>query len=393
MLDLRKRSKKNFFFEIFIVIVFSIIIVSFKSTFVEALSDNGQADFQLYPAKCALQGINHYNSYINRDGECSFFMAQYGEYAQGFYILVLPLTFLEWDKAKTIWFALNIILTFFLIFFLCKKFKINKIYTFLIIFLVFSSIVTKASLIMGQQAIFTLFFLALPFIFNSRLSHFLSGISYFKYNIGYGLFIFYLISKKYKILFYSLIPCFFGWIIYCLITNSNFIENLFQPIQLSIKNLSTINQFFLFSFLKEIMNLSEPVQYLLMFLPSILLNLFFIKKISSLKNDLQKLSSLCILVLISIPHYPHDYVLVIPLLIYAIKSYSVNIFISRINFFGAIYFLNFYRAVEIYFEKFLLFLNFEINFVKATVLIISYTNIFFLFLILILNCDILKKNT
>jgi len=393
MLDLRKRSKKNFFFEIFIVIVFSIIIVSFKSTFVEALSDNGQADFQLYPAKCALQGINHYTSYINRDGECAFFMAQYGEYAQGFYILVLPLTFLEWNKAKTIWFALNIILTFFLIFFLCKKFKINKIYTFLIIFLVFSSIVTKASLIMGQQAIFTLFFLALPFIFNSRLSHFLSGISYFKYNIGYGLFIFYLISKKYKILFYSLIPCFFGWIIYCLITNSNFIENLFQPIQLSIKNLSTINQFFLFSFLKEIINLSEPIQYLLMFLPSILLNLFFIKKISSLKNDLQKLSSLCILVLISIPHYPHDYVLVIPLLIYAIKSYSVNIFISRINFFGAIYFLNFYRAVEIYFEKFLLFLNFEINFVKATVLIISYTNIFFLFLILILNCDILKKNT
>jgi hypothetical protein len=204
---------------------------------------------------------------------------------------VLPLTFLEWNKAKTIWFALNIILTFFLIFFLCKKFKINKIYTFLIIFLVFSSIVTKASLIMGQQAIFTLFFLALPFIFNSRLSYFLSGISYFKYNIGYSLFIFYLISKKYKILFYSLIPCFFGWIIYCLITNSNFIENLFQPIQLSIKNLSTINQFFLFSFLKEIINLSEPIQYLLMFLPSILLNLFFIKKISSLKNDLQKFRS------------------------------------------------------------------------------------------------------
>jgi hypothetical protein len=75
MFNLNKNSKKNFLLEIIIIILFTFLIVSLKTTFVEALSDSGQADFQFYPAKCAMQGINHYTSYINRDGKCAFFMA------------------------------------------------------------------------------------------------------------------------------------------------------------------------------------------------------------------------------------------------------------------------------------------------------------------------------
>lgn len=385
------KNKKNFLLEIIIIIFFSILIISFSSTVFEVFSDGGSSDFHLYPAKCVFQGINHYTSYLNRDGKCEFFMTQYGEYAQGFYILMYPFTFFEWKTAKAIWFLLNIILIFLIIYFLCNKFKIKKIYFFFLILLIFSSIVTKVTLVMGQQAIFTLFFLALPFIFKSRLTYILSGISYFKYSIGYGLFIFYLISKSYKNILLSLIPCFFGWIVYSFITNTNIFENLFQPIELTIKNLSTISQQFLFSFMKFFFKPNEYSYYFLLFIPSILLNLFFIKKIISINNDLQKLTCLCMVILVLTPHYPHDYVLIIPLVVYALKYYSLNLSLFRLNLIGGIYFLNFYRAVEIYFPKILLFLKFSIDFINIITSILPNLNSLLLLFLLILNLRPLKK--
>lgn len=68
------KNKKNFLLEIIIIIFFSILIISFSSTVFEVFSDGGSSDFHLYPAKCVFQGINHYTSYLNRDGKCEFFM-------------------------------------------------------------------------------------------------------------------------------------------------------------------------------------------------------------------------------------------------------------------------------------------------------------------------------
>lgn len=386
------KIQKNFLFEIIIIIFFSILIISFKSTIVEVFSESGSADFHWYPAKCVFKGINHYTSYLSRDGKCPFFMSQFGEYAQGYYILIYPFTIFEWKTSKAIWFLLNIILIFLIIYFLCKKFRIDKIYFFFLIFLVFSSIVTKATLIMGQQAIFTLFFLALPFIFKSKLSYILSGISYFKYSIGYGLFIYYLISKKYKNIFFSLIPCFLGWIVYSFITNTNILENLFQPIELTIKNSVHINQQFLFSSLKFFFKSDENFNFFLIFIPSVLLNFFIIKKIILIDNDLQKLACLCMLILVSTPHYPHDYILLIPLVVYAFKCYSKNITLFRINLIGGIYFLNFYRATEIYFPKILVFLNLNTNFINIISLILPNLNSLLLLIMLMLNLKIFHKD-
>lgn len=261
-LALDKNFVNNISFEVISVIFLTILIISLKPVFIEVLSGSGSADFQFYPAKCLFEGINHYESYIKMDGKCSFFMSQYGEYAQGFYVLLFPFTFLEWNIAKIIWLVLNTCMLISISYFLCQKYKINKIYTYFIIFLILSSIITKATLALGQQAIFILFFMSLPFVFNSKLSSILSGFSYFKYNIGYGLFIFFLFSKNYKKLIYSLAPCIIGWIIYSIVTSTNPIENLLQPIQLALINSSTIDQYFLFSFMKFFLNENSNLKYI-----------------------------------------------------------------------------------------------------------------------------------
>jgi hypothetical protein len=48
----------------------------------------------------------------------------------------------------------------------------------------------------GQQSLFVLFLLTLPFINSKNYSYFLSGFSYVKYSTGYIVFLNYLIEKN-----------------------------------------------------------------------------------------------------------------------------------------------------------------------------------------------------
>ena len=379
---------KNYFLEVFLLILMVVLTHSYLPTVSEILSINGSADFQWQPAKCVFEGINHYQSYLSRDGKCKIFMSQLGEYAQGFYIVIYPFTILEWNNAKFLWFILNVILIISTSFLLCKKFELGKIETYLIIFFILYSIIARVNFIIGQQTIFILFFLTLPFIYKSKLSTVLSGISYFKYNIGYSLFFLYLISKQYKKIIFSLIPCLVGLLIYCFITNSNILKNVFQPIELmffnSTREGSTLNNIFLFSFFRDFSVFGEIINYILIGILTLIFNFFFIKKISKIDNDLLKLSSLCLLILISTPHWGHDYILLTPLLIQTIKSYKSNLFLSRINLLVCVYFLHLYRGVQIYLNKIFTYLEINNNILDY----FGYVDVLILLIILVLNLTV-----
>ena len=72
----------------------------------------------------------------------------------------------------------------------------------------------------------------MPFLNENKKSYFLSGISFFKYNVGFILPIYYLINKRFKYLFLSAILSLVAWIIYFNMTNSEPITNLFEPLKL-----------------------------------------------------------------------------------------------------------------------------------------------------------------
>jgi hypothetical protein len=376
---------KNYFLEVFLLILLVVLTHSYLPTVSEVLSSSGSADFQWQPAKCVFEGINHYQSYLASDGNCKVFMSQLGEYAQGFYVLIYPFTVLDWNNAKFLWFLFNVTLIISTSFLLCKKFELGKIESYLIIFFILYSIIARVNFIMGQQTIFVLFFLTLPFIYKSKLSTILSGISYFKYNIGYALFFLYLISKEYKKIIFSIIPCFIGLIIYCYITNSNILKNIFQPFELMFFNSavgSTLNRVFLFSFFRDFSIFDEFTNYLLIGIFTLLFNFFFIRKISKINNNLLKLSCLCLLILISTPHWGHDYILLVPLLIYSVKYYKFDLFLFRINLLVCVYFLHLYKGIQIY-------LNVVFSYFKINTYFLSdaypYTDVLMLLIILILN--------
>ena len=70
-----------------------------------------------------------------------------------------------------------------------------------------------------------MFFMMMPFIFNSKSSIFASGFSSVKYSSGYIIFLNFLVTKNYKNFFISIIPYLIGWIIYFSYTNSDPITN------------------------------------------------------------------------------------------------------------------------------------------------------------------------
>ena len=381
------------YLEIFFFFFLIILVHSYIPTINETLSTSGSADFNWQPTKCVFEGINHYSSYLNKDGRCLIIFSQLGEYAQGLYILLYPFSLLDWDTAKVTWLITNIFLLFFTIYFLGKKFQLNLIEILFLIFVVFYSIVTRVNLIMGQHTILILTFLSLPFIWKNKITYLLSGISYFKYNIGYGLFLLYITSKKYRYVLLSLIPGILGWIIYSLLTDTNLIENLFQPFRLALFNATdgnVVNNLFLFSFIKEISFLEE-YNYFIIIIFTFLLNIIFVLKINKISDDLLKLSLLCLLILISTPHWAHDNILFIPFLIYSLKNYNLNKNLFRLNLFFGIYFLHLFKGIQKYNAKLLQFLDFNDNIVENSYLLLSYLNLIILLFLIIINLKFHKK--
>ena len=98
----------------------------------------------------------------------------------------------------------------------------------------------------------------------------------------------FLSKKEFKNLAYSLIIIFFGWIIYCYITNSNLIDNLFQPLQLAL-HLKITSEFpYGFSFLKHLFHDFKHIEHLAS-LFSILFSFILLLLINKLKEEDRKI--------------------------------------------------------------------------------------------------------
>jgi hypothetical protein len=360
------------FFELIIIFLSVVLVVSYKSTLLEMFSDEGGKDLIFYPIiNCISQGINHYRSALDGNS-CAGPFSHMGEYLQSIYLILYPFKFLEVSQAKILWGIINFFLIFLITFLLCKKFKLDKFSTVILIFFISFSIITRIHLIMGQNALFILFFLILPFIFKSKLSFFLSGLSYAKYNIGYTLFLYYIANKKFKILLISILPCLFGWFFYSFLTDKNFTSNIFEPFLLMLhleKNPGNkSNLIFLFSFILKKEFFIYPFNLIFFIFASLFINYFIIIKISKIHDDLLKLSCLNISALIFMPHYSHDYIILIPFIIYSVKNYGKDFILSRVNLLSCIYFLHLQGVKQ--------FLNLGFDFQYLNILLLSLLLIF-----------------
>ena len=335
-------------YKLIIILILGLISsISITKAFLDA--QNISFDFHFSPTKLVAEGINHYQYILDgkhdHGPDDKLMYDQNGNYAQGLFIILIPFTWLGWEDAKLVWSIINIALALIIPLVLCKKFKLDNFKTFLVLSIFLSSTIFRIHIGYGQHTLILLIFLILPFLNKKFFSIALSGIVYFKYNIGYGLFLYFLSLKRFKYIFLSSFPLIFGWLSYCYITNTNLLTNILEPLRVIMYWNSEANHFPVTVF--NLINYLKINSLITLAIP-ILVNFYFILKIKNIEDDLKKLSLLCLSILCFTPHQLHDYVLLIPLLVYSLKHYQY--LISLINLILIFYFFYFLRLLSFIFN-------------------------------------------
>ena len=333
----------NFFLRnklIFLNILIFISILSFINTASKGL-ENG-CDFQWQPSVLFWDGVNHYQKFIlNGKGD---FLCQNGEYAHILQVILYPFSILDWENARLMWLITNTIFAFLIPIQLCNYLKLSKYKSILLILIFITCYPTRMNLNYGQQSLFVMFFMILPFIVNSKVASFFSGFSYVKYSSGYVIFLNFIANKEYKKFLISIIPYLIGWIIYFSFTNTDPLTNFFEPIQLSLQKgylrdadlYSLVNVYF---FSQKTL-FSKILFILLIFL----INFLVLIKINKNNDVFFKMSLILICPLVFFPHSNYDYILLFPLLCYSFlnNKYLVN----SVNIYYIIYIFYFNRFIN-----------------------------------------------
>ncbi len=171
-----------------------------------------------------------------------------------------------------------------------------------------------------------------------------AGISYVKYSTGYILFLNLLVEKKFKKLLLTTLLTILGWLFYSHYTNSPFILNFFDPLKMNFQDnyIRTGDLYSLLNiyFLKENNIINKILQLGLVLFG----NIYFLYQIKDVNNKLAKLSVICFLPLIFMPHSNYDYVLMLPMLIYVIKNYKF--IIPKYGLYLTLYYFYFHRIIR-----------------------------------------------
>jgi len=370
----------NSFFELQIImkkffLFFLIVLTILNISRGVILSQKNSSDFQWSPSKLFFSGENHYEYIIkNKEDfkkEGKIILTQNGEYAHGLYVLFYPLQKLNFKDAKIYWLLLNFIFVSLILFILIKQNTKNED-NLIFILLCLSSIPFSSHLKLGQQTLFVMLFLILPFFYKSKFFSVISGISYFKYNIGYALFLKFLISKEYFNLLLSLIPVGLGFLFYFFYVDSNFVSLVFQPFKVAmIVENNSLLKFDLITTFNRLFNENENNIFLIIkYLIIIVINIFLINYSKEIKDNLLNLSFISIIILYCSPHWQHDYVLMFPLLLHSLKTrLSLH---SKINLIIILYFFFINKIINfIFFDSVGSYLYSFINFLILTSLIIN----------------------
>ena len=330
-----KKNKKGLLYFLIIVSIFS-----FLNTLSKGLV-NG-CDFQWQPAVLFWEGVNHYQKFIiNGKGD---FLCQNGEYAHLLHVLYYPFTLFKWETARMLWLGVNVIFIFIIPILICRSFKLSKYKTILLLLIFITCYPSRMTLNYGQQSLFVMFFMILPFIFNNKVSAIFSGLSYVKYSTGYVVFLNFLASKQYKYFILASIPYFAGWIIYFYVTSSDPLINFFEPIQLSLKK-GYIRDADIFSLINIYFTAAKEFYFKLLILIFIfIINFILLIKINKNNDIFFKMSLVFICPLIFFPHSNYDYVLLFPLLCYSFLN--TEFIINKINIYFVLYFFYFNRIIN-----------------------------------------------
>lgn len=301
-------------------------IVSIYQGYSNAQKIDGSDDFQWSPAVLFLEGTNPYVHQLEGNADGRIILSQRPNYAHGLYVLLSPLALIEYKQATAAWAALGIIASLIMLLLIGRAFKLTPMSLFVCGLLFFCGTPFRNSIGNGQQSILTLFAFSLLFLQHKNVGSFLSGISYFKYSFAPPIAFYILISRGWKALCFSLLPCLIGYLLFIWQISGDPWAILVQPLKVGmgpragwegVGDLMTIFKMIL----PEGNNLSRG---LLAYLLPLILSCLMIAK--GVRNQTSIAFSFCIVCLSSLMFFSHrwyDHIFLLPVLAYAITNFQL----------------------------------------------------------------------
>ena len=302
-------------------------IISIYQGYSNAQKIDGSDDFQWSPAVLFLEGINPYAHQLDGNADGRIILSQRPNYAHGLYVLLTPLAVLEYAKATAAWAALGIIASLLTLLLIGREFKLRPVSLIICGLLFFCSTPFRNSIGNGQQSILSLFAFSLLFLQHKNVGSFLSGMSYFKYSFAPPIAFYIFISRGWKALCLSLMPCLIGYLIFVWHLGGDPWTALIQPLKVGmgpragwegVGDVMTIVKMVL----PESNSLSRG---LLAYLLPILLTGWVITK--AVRNQTSVAFSFCVVCLSSLMFFAHrwyDHIFLLPVLAYAIANFKLT---------------------------------------------------------------------
>ena len=269
-------------------------------------------------------------------------------YPHIWYILLFPFKNFEYTTVKIIFFFLNLIFLFSSFYILKKKYNLSSIDTNILIILSVTSTPVTNLLGIANLSIFALFFLL---VFNFYKSFFLKGLAIsfalVKYNVSFLFIIYLFIFKMYKTILVLILINVISILFYFYYLDITNLLKIFEPIK-SIFNLVdeqlelgtvgvnsglfNLHNFFIY------LNYDDYYYYsfILLLIPSIYLIKFKIKSSEKIFIFILFLTAFLIY------HQLYDFVILIPILAYILKSKS-EIRFFKFHLFVIIYIFHLYK--------------------------------------------------
>jgi len=362
------------FFLTFLTLIYFLINFNFFDFYVYRIFE--ACDFQYSPAKLLLQKKDVFQIYFSSDLGSTIpnrvpgiLCSQNPHYAIVTNFIMLPFALLDFELSKQVYLILNLVFIFLIFDYLLKKKFLSN---YILIFCFLSFILSRpllTTLIIGQWGVIAFYFMSLFFLKTDKIINFLSVVILsLKYSFFPYIFFFLIKLKKYKTIFILFFIHILFIFLYSLITNSNFIENIFLPLKIgSMQGFGSIN-------LQDFFGNHPPLPFNWILLLLISWFSFSIYMKNTSRDNFHYIIIFTIITIASFRHHTYDTIFLLPLLIFSLKLNSKFRYFCYSSIFYFWYILDIKYFFDFKFTKLAIFINFLILISNAFIVFLYYKN-------------------
>jgi hypothetical protein len=227
-------TRENKYRALGLALLWALAFASILQGFVYAVRYS--TDFQWSPTRLLIDGVNPYAVALSGNLDGKILMSQFPPYQHLLYIVFLPLALLPYTAAKWVWALINFGFACGAIAILRRMFRLSLVQALTLAGLFFIATPYRNAVGNGQTSLLCLVTLLIAWT-SLRTSEAGAGVSLSllltKYSFAPPVLLWFLLTRKWRMLIASLICLMSGWLLFSRICHENPLTTLGQPLQVA----------------------------------------------------------------------------------------------------------------------------------------------------------------